>query len=168
MGLLRLTWLVRIVVLLNIYFFILYLDLIDILEALEDVVSRFGVAAIIAEAFPTHKWKIWKFNRVPLGWWSYPENQRAFLQDFAHEHGITEPHEWGRITNQDIKSYNGMLELLLYIVASISSLLALIRFTAIKIIRRISSPSTSNAVSGIRMAECAFSHGSKKLVVRSQ
>lgn len=46
-------------------------------------------------------------KRVPLRYWESQENQRNFLEQFAKQHNIKQPYEWGRVSVQKIKSSGG-------------------------------------------------------------
>src|SRR5437763_1774865 len=33
----------------------------------------------LQSAYPEHNWMLWRFGRVPIGFWEKPENQREFF-----------------------------------------------------------------------------------------
>jgi hypothetical protein len=48
------------------------------------------LSLLIPAAYPQYKWQIWKFDRVPQGWWDVHQNQQAFMDWFAFQEGISE------------------------------------------------------------------------------
>jgi len=62
------------------------------------------------DAFPSHNWHAWKFERSPKGWWEKlgqnflthspqaVETMRAYIIELEHQFGIRQPEDWIRIT----------------------------------------------------------------------
>lgn len=46
-------------------------------------------------------------SRSPREFWLNPQNQRKFLDQFAAECGIKNPHEWGKVTSKHIQQKGG-------------------------------------------------------------
>ena len=53
---------------------------------------------LISSVYPEHKWLLWKFSRVPSGFWEKSENQRNFLENLASELQIKNIEDWYNVT----------------------------------------------------------------------
>eukprot|EP01122_Echinamoeba_exundans_P000528 TRINITY_DN10462_c0_g1_i1.p1 TRINITY_DN10462_c0_g1~~TRINITY_DN10462_c0_g1_i1.p1 ORF type:complete len:429 (+),score=59.90 TRINITY_DN10462_c0_g1_i1:192-1478(+) len=61
----------------------------------------------IMSAYPEHKWKTWKFNAVPKGFWDSAEHQRAFMDSLATHLNIAKMDDWYKLTKKDITDHGG-------------------------------------------------------------
>jgi hypothetical protein len=56
-----------------------------------------SLSKALAAAFPEKDWKMWKFTKVPRGYWGDINNRQSFLADFAKEKHITQANDWNCI-----------------------------------------------------------------------
>jgi hypothetical protein len=63
--------------------------------------------AALMTVYPEHKWLEWKFLGVPKRFWSDPENQKRFLEQFKLEKSINTPEDWYQICREDIHNAGG-------------------------------------------------------------
>eukprot|EP01114_Cavostelium_apophysatum_P003467 TRINITY_DN1335_c0_g4_i6.p1 TRINITY_DN1335_c0_g4~~TRINITY_DN1335_c0_g4_i6.p1 ORF type:complete len:879 (-),score=171.48 TRINITY_DN1335_c0_g4_i6:765-3401(-) len=61
----------------------------------------------LARAFPEHDWKVWKFQKLPYGFWSREENQKAFLDSTAKKLQLKSLEDWHAITEEDVLNCGG-------------------------------------------------------------
>eukprot|EP01114_Cavostelium_apophysatum_P016753 TRINITY_DN4827_c0_g2_i1.p1 TRINITY_DN4827_c0_g2~~TRINITY_DN4827_c0_g2_i1.p1 ORF type:complete len:353 (+),score=89.68 TRINITY_DN4827_c0_g2_i1:51-1109(+) len=66
-----------------------------------------SIPRALATVYPEVKWKLWKMNRVPPGFWKNKQNQRAFLEDLGNHLGFKTFDDWYQINYRDVKSFGG-------------------------------------------------------------
>jgi len=52
--------------------------------------------------FPLYSWKIWKFLKVPKGYWNDVSNQRKLLDAFAMDSKFQSMNDWYDVTSQEV------------------------------------------------------------------
>jgi hypothetical protein len=57
--------------------------------------------------YPDHEWLLWRFVRVPTGFWDKEENQRKFFEWVGRQLGFTKLDDWYQITKEIIVKYGG-------------------------------------------------------------
>jgi hypothetical protein len=69
---------------------------------------------ITYEIYPEHPWLIWKFEKVPQGFWDNIEHQRDFLKWMEKERNIQTPEDWYKIRLNDFRDLGGSSLVLKY------------------------------------------------------
>lgn len=77
---------------------------------LEDIVREGGSSLIqlyqknlfvaLSTIYPEHKFKAWKFFRIPRGFWNQPAHIREMMSDISEQLHITKLDDWYRVTWQ--------------------------------------------------------------------
>jgi hypothetical protein len=61
----------------------------------------------VASAYPEHTWHVWKFLKVPSGFWDSRENRRKVLSYIATQLNVKELADWYRVTNDQFRDASG-------------------------------------------------------------
>jgi len=63
---------------------------------------------LLQDLFPEHLWLPWKFEQVSKSFdWLNKDNAKLWLEWFAREHNYNSMEDWYKITQNEIKKYNG-------------------------------------------------------------
>lgn len=83
----------------------------------EDVLSRGGKKVLscyndspiqaLQTVYPEHSWIVWKFNRVPHGYWKKRKNSKDFLDWLRGKLGYKSMEDWYSLTQEDICKNGG-------------------------------------------------------------
>jgi hypothetical protein len=57
--------------------------------------------------YPEHNWVIWRFSKVPEGFWDQPENRKAFFEWLAKELKVKDMDGWYRVTRTSVARFGG-------------------------------------------------------------
>eukprot|EP01114_Cavostelium_apophysatum_P021759 TRINITY_DN7678_c0_g1_i2.p1 TRINITY_DN7678_c0_g1~~TRINITY_DN7678_c0_g1_i2.p1 ORF type:complete len:759 (+),score=135.48 TRINITY_DN7678_c0_g1_i2:52-2328(+) len=60
---------------------------------------------LLQRIFPEHSWE--EKKRHPSGYWKDVSNQRAFIESFAKERGISTLESWSKVSANDLERYGG-------------------------------------------------------------
>jgi hypothetical protein len=66
-----------------------------------------SIVYALKACYPDHNWKVWKFAKVPQGWWTDVKNQRAFFEEIAPELGVSQLSDWYRIPRSRVSQAGG-------------------------------------------------------------
>lgn len=69
-----------------------------------------GIAAAVLLAYPDHSWEVWKFTKIPSGWWDDINFQRFFLDKFAESRNMTSMDSWYSVLNKEMVEAGGMFK----------------------------------------------------------
>lgn len=64
-------------------------------------------AALLQSAYPEHPWELWRFTKVPAGFWEDLDNQRNFIESLAKNLNITQLDQWYEHTGDVVKENGG-------------------------------------------------------------
>jgi len=88
---------------------------------LTDVQDRYGstllhlhknsMPQLLQKYFPDFEWQLWRFEKVPQGYWESPEHIRTYLEWVKKEHAMRSADDWYRIYSTTLrdKYYGGTL-----------------------------------------------------------
>jgi hypothetical protein len=66
-----------------------------------------SLSVALMELFPEHKWVIWRFSKVPEGFWDKVENRRSFFEWLYKELKLKDTDGWYRVTRTSVARYGG-------------------------------------------------------------
>jgi hypothetical protein len=58
---------------------------------------------VLQDLYPEHDWKVWKFSKVPAGYWNQVKNQRELFESLAQEFKLHTPQDWSKISVVDLR-----------------------------------------------------------------
>lgn len=61
----------------------------------------------IVDMFPNHPWNLWKFKKVPRGYWNSEKNQREFMDSLAKKLNLKEFDDWYQVSKDEIIEHGG-------------------------------------------------------------
>ena len=64
---------------------------------------------VVRDYVPEYDWKPWLFRRIPSNYWQNPANRRRYLVWLGKELGFRLPHDWYRLSPQDVVRTGGGL-----------------------------------------------------------
>ena len=69
------------------------------------LLSRYGnsPSKVLLSLYPNHNWMMWKFERVPSGFWDSAKNKKLFLDWLSKELKLKQLDDWYRISVQEIR-----------------------------------------------------------------
>lgn len=67
----------------------------------------YSPSAAVVGSMPEHQWWEWKFNNVPLYFWSEPRNRRRYLDWLGRELGFKKLDDWYQVTVRDFYRHHG-------------------------------------------------------------
>ena len=70
--------------------------------------SQHSISEIVQSTYPEHDWLIWKFRRVPNGFWNDKKNQRNCLDWIGKQLGIKDMEDWYKMSARDILEHGGI------------------------------------------------------------
>jgi hypothetical protein len=65
---------------------------------------------MLHDVYPNHIWHEWLFPVVPKSYWSDTKHQKAFLEWFMSENGLTSLDQWYGVSQRDFKQQGGTLD----------------------------------------------------------
>jgi hypothetical protein len=62
----------------------------------EEIIHNYknSLSKALSVAYPEHTFPVWKFDKVPIGYWDNVDNQREFFNHIEKELGIADKDEW--------------------------------------------------------------------------
>src|SRR4051794_317800 len=66
-----------------------------------------SVASVLQSVYPQHKWLLWRFKQLPLGYWESPSNQTAYLDWLRTQLEHSSLEDWYKVTEEDIRKHGG-------------------------------------------------------------
>jgi hypothetical protein len=66
-----------------------------------------SVQRLVRAVHPNHDWKPWLFVQVPKNFWPKRENRVAYMKWLEKKLGYETPHDWYRVTNNDLIDNGG-------------------------------------------------------------
>jgi hypothetical protein len=66
-----------------------------------------SLATALQAVYPSHSWQLWRFKKVPRGFWDSQENQKAFFDALRVELGRPGIEDMYSISRQEIISFGG-------------------------------------------------------------
>jgi hypothetical protein len=88
-------------------------------DALQKDVSKAGGAGLLflqygdsiskalATIYPTHKWQVWMFERVPVGFWNAKHNRAAYFDWLGSHLGFESRERWYSVSQSIIHANHG-------------------------------------------------------------
>lgn len=67
-----------------------------------------SVVSALKTCFPDHKWQVWKFAKVPQGWWADQANQRLFFEEAGEELGVGKLDDWYGVSRRQLVNVSGV------------------------------------------------------------
>lgn len=64
-----------------------------------------SLGAALTTVFPHHSWEIWRFERVPNGFWESRQNRRAFFEQIYKNLEFQSWEEWYTIRIEVLAKY---------------------------------------------------------------
>ena len=65
-----------------------------------------SLVELITTVYPQHPWQIWKFDKVPGGYWNDKTNQEQFVRWMESELSIKHWEDWYHVSSDKIKGNN--------------------------------------------------------------
>jgi hypothetical protein len=62
------------------------------------------IKALMA-VYPEHSWQVWKFDKVPHGYWDKDSHARHFLETVEKQLGIENKADWQFIAKKTLNSF---------------------------------------------------------------
>jgi hypothetical protein len=59
---------------------------------------------LVRSFFPDYKFKTWKFNRVPPGWWDDIKNQQEYIKTLGEELNFAKPEDWYKLRQEHLET----------------------------------------------------------------
>jgi hypothetical protein len=66
-----------------------------------------SISAIVSGVYPSHAWMLWKFDKVPKGYWSDMRNRKEFFDWAGAELGISRMEDWLKIRTEEVDRLGG-------------------------------------------------------------
>src|SRR5260221_6524433 len=60
-------------------------------------------SSIVRSIYPEYDWRLWRFERVPKGFWNEKKNQKEFMDWFGIQLGFKEMKDYYKITIKEVK-----------------------------------------------------------------
>ena len=68
---------------------------------------RYSPIKLFQEVYSEHLWLIWKFEKVPKGYWDDKKNQRDFMDDLGKHLGFTTKENWYLLNMDQVEAHGG-------------------------------------------------------------
>ena len=66
-----------------------------------------SISTLITSIYPNYNWLIWKFQRVPIGYWEDIKHQKEYMEWLKLELGYTTPEDWYKISKKVLQNNYG-------------------------------------------------------------
>eukprot|EP01114_Cavostelium_apophysatum_P021400 TRINITY_DN7453_c0_g1_i1.p1 TRINITY_DN7453_c0_g1~~TRINITY_DN7453_c0_g1_i1.p1 ORF type:complete len:488 (-),score=137.23 TRINITY_DN7453_c0_g1_i1:47-1510(-) len=66
-----------------------------------------SISTAVSSVYPEYRWKMWKFEKAPAGFWDDKRNQREFMDDLASALELNSREDWYRVTVKQVHENGG-------------------------------------------------------------